>query len=164
MKSDDIDWAKDTVNICKAMTLDEEGHRVEGKTKNQYSRRKIQLSPTMKSALLEQKAISDELGSEYLFCTTHGHLLNHANLCNRVWTPALKEAGIPYRPMIQTRHSFATTALTLGENPLWIAHIMGHRDTDMIIKVYTKFVSDTANSLDGNILSAAHEKMFGNCG
>jgi integrase len=97
------------------MTLDEKGDRVEGRTKNQYSRREIQLSSAMKSALLEQKTICDELDSEYLFCTTTGHQLNHANLSNRVWTPALEKAGIPYRPMIQTRHSFATTALSLGE-------------------------------------------------
>lgn len=94
LRSDDVDWTKDTVNICKAMTLDERGHRVEGQTKNQYSRRQIQLTSAMKSALLDQKTISDELGSEYLFCTTNGHLLNHANLCNRVWTPALRKAAI----------------------------------------------------------------------
>ncbi len=44
--------------------------------------------------------------------------------------------------MIQTRHSFASTALSLGENPVWIAHVMGHRDTNMIIRVYTKFVGN----------------------
>lgn len=41
---------------------------------------------------------------------------------------------------------------------------MGHRDTDMIIKVYAKFVGNADNSLDGNVLSDAHERMFGNCG
>ncbi len=112
------------------MTLDEQGRRVEGKTKNKYSRRQFQLIPVMKTALLEQKSLCEKLESKYLFCTTTGELLNHANLSNRVWRPALKEAGIPYRPMIQTRHSFATMALSLGENPLWIAHAMGHRDTE----------------------------------
>jgi len=109
-----------------------------------YSRRKIQLLPVMKAALMEQLSICEKLDGEYLFCTTTGEQLNHANLSNRVWRPALKEAGIPYRPMIQTRHSFATTALSLGE---WIAHIMGHRDTDMIIKVYTKYLKNAVKKL-----------------
>ena len=65
------------------------------------------------------------------------------------WRPALKKAGIPYRPMIQTRHTFATTAISLGENPLWIAHIMGHRDTDMVIKVYAKYLKNVAGNTDG---------------
>jgi integrase len=162
LKSTNIDWDKDQITISKAMTLDEQGRRIEGQTKNQYSQRQIQLSSAMKSALLEQKAISDGLSSEYLFCTTNGHLLNHANLCNRVWTPVLKEAGLSYRPMIQTRHSFASAALSLGENPLWIARTMGHRDTDMVIRVYAKYATNAANQLDGKALSEAHLKVVGN--
>ena len=162
LRASNIDWAKGQVTVSKAMTLDEQGRRVEGQTKNQYSQRQIQLSSAMKLALLDQISISDELGSEYLFCSTNGHLLNHANLCNRVWTPALEKAGITYRPMIQTRHSFASTALSLGENPLWIARTMGHRDTDMVIRVYTKYVSNAANQLDGKALDEAQLEVAGN--
>lgn len=153
LKLKDIDWPKNTIQIRRAMTLDEQGRRIEGKTKNKYSRRKLQLLPVMKEALLEQKKSCERLESKYLFCTTTGEQLNHANLSNRVWRPALKDADIPYRPMIQTRHSFATTALSLGENPLWIAHIMGHRDTDMIIKVYTKYLKNAVNNNDGKALN-----------
>ncbi len=162
LKAHDIDWTRDTIKISRAMTLDEQGRRVEGKTKNKYSRRQLQLIPVMKTALLEQLSICEELDSEYLFCTTTGGQLNHANLSNRVWRPALKEAGIPYRPMIQTRHSFATTALSLGENPLWIAHVMGHRDTDMIIKVYTKYLKNAVNNNDGKALNELYSSMIGN--
>lgn len=145
LKPNDINWSKGIIAIRRAMTLDEEGKRVEGSTKNKYSRRQVPLLPAMKSVLLEQQSVCEKLNSEYLFCTTAGNQLNHANLSNRVWRPALEKAEIPFRPMIQTRHSFATTALSLGENPLWIAHVMGHRDTDMIIRVYAKFVKDAAN-------------------
>ena len=68
----------------------------------------------------------------------------------------------PYRPMIQTRHSFATTAISLGENPLWIAHIMGHRDTDMIIKVYTKYLKNAVNNNDGNALNEIYSDVISN--
>ena len=162
LKLRDIDWKQKTIQISKAMTLDEKGRRVEGKTKNKYSRRQLQLLPVMETALLEQKSICEKLDSEYLFCTTTGEQPNHANLSNRVWRPALKEAGIPYRPMIQTRHSFATTALSLGENPLWIAHVMGHRDTDMIIKVYTKYLKNAVNNNDGKALNNLYSCMIGN--
>jgi integrase len=162
LKAHDIDWSRNAIHISRAMTLDEQGRRVEGKTKNKYSRRQLQLIPVMKTTLLEQVSICEELGSEYLFCTTTGEQPNHANLSNRVWRPALKEAGIPYRPMIQTRHSFATTALSLGENPLWIAHVMGHRDTDMIIKVYTKYLKNAVNKNDGKALNNLYSGMIGN--
>lgn len=120
------------------------------------------MSTVMRKVLETQIRISSELESDYLFCTTKGNQLNHANLCNRVWAPALKKAGVPYRPMIQTRHSFATTALSLGENPLWIARTMGHRDTDMVIRVYAKFVSNAVNQFDGNAVNEAHMNIIGN--
>jgi integrase len=59
--------------------------------------------------------------------------------------------------MKQTRHSFATMALSCGENPLWIAKTMGHRDTDMIIRVYGKYVENASGSKDGSMLNAAYK-------
>lgn len=158
----DINWKKKVVSISKAMTRDEKGKRVEGATKNKYSQREIPISKAVKRVLLEQISLCEGLQSEYLFCTTTGQQINHANLCNRTWVPALKKAGIRYRAMIQTRHSFATTALSLGENPLWIAHVMGHRDTEMVIRVYAKFVKNAVGKQDGNLVSDAYQKMISN--
>jgi integrase len=120
-------------------TLDENGKKIMGKTKNKYSRRTIELLPMMREALLIQEKISKKLESKYLFCTAKGKPVDPDNLRARVWAKALESAKIPFRPMIQTRHSFATTAISLGENPLWIAKVMGHRDTGMIINVYAKY-------------------------
>ena len=39
---------------------------------------------------------------------------------------------------------------------------MGHRDTDMIIRVYTKFVDNAVNQLDGNAINKAHMKLLSN--
>ena len=57
--------------------------------------------------------------------------------------------------MKQTRHSFATVALSCGENPLWIAKVMGHRNTEMIIKVYSKYIENAVGSNDGSVLNDA---------
>jgi integrase len=64
--------------------------------------------------------------------------------------------------MKQTRHTFATLALSLGENPLWIAKVMGHRDTEMIIRVYSKYIEDVKGTGDGSILSGIYEGKKGN--
>ena len=48
--------------------------------------------------------------------------------------------------MKQTRHSFATVAMSCGENPLWIAKVMGHKNTEMIIKVYSKYIENAGIS------------------
>ena len=60
--------------------------------------------------------------------------------------------------MKQTRHSFATCALSCGESPLWIANVMGHRDTEMIIKVYGKYIENAAGGVkDGSCLQAVYQ-------
>ena len=54
-----------------------------------------------------------------------GAMVDTSYLRRRVWIPALKKAGLNYREMKQTRHSFETNALNCGENPLLIARVMG---------------------------------------
>lgn len=76
-----------------------------------------------------------------------------------MWTPSLKKANVRIREMKQTRHSFATNALSHGENPLWIAKVMGHRNTDMIIKVYGKFIEDDKGTVDGDLLTKAYRTI-----
>jgi len=153
LKPDDIDWKKETLHVRRAMTVDENGKSIEGRTKNRYSRRSIKLIPMMLEALQAQKEIYDGCGGEYFFCTTSGAQVHLSNLRRRVWIPALKEAGLRYREMKQTRHTFATLALSCGENPLWIAQVMGHRNTEMIIKVYGKYVEDADGSKDGGLMN-----------
>jgi len=149
LKPGDIDWARGLLNIKRALTLDENGKKVLGKTKNRYSRRTIRLIPIMLDALMEQKVINERLGCEYFFCTPGGTQLNLNNLRKRVWIPALESAKLNSREMKQTRHTFATIALSCGENPLWIAKVLGHRNTEMIIKVYGKYIEKAGGKEDG---------------
>ncbi|PKN62637.1 MAG: hypothetical protein CVU57_23600 [Deltaproteobacteria bacterium HGW-Deltaproteobacteria-15] len=153
LKAGDIDWSRGLLHVRRAMTLDENGDRIEGNTKNRYSRRTIRLIPVMEEALKEQEKIYGKFKGEYFFCTTTGEQVNPSNLRQRVWIPALKKAGLKFREMKQTRHSFATVALSCGENPLWIAKVMGHRNTEMIIKVYGKYVENAGASSDGSALN-----------
>ena len=162
IKPRDIDWDKKILHIRRAITLDEKGKIIEGKTKNKYSRRTIKLFPAMLEALEAQKKIYDKYGSEYFFCTKRGHRVDSSNLRERVWLPALKEAGLKNREMKQTRHSFATLALSCGEDPLWIAKFMGHRNTDMIIRVYAKYIEGINALKEGTLLDKAFQGIKGN--
>ena len=85
-------------------------------------------------------------------------MVDTSHLRKQVWKPALKQAGLDYREMKQTRHSFATNALSCGENPLWIARVMGHRDTDMIIRVYGKYIENFNGFQDGNNLNNFYKR------
>jgi len=65
-----------------------------------------------------------------------------SNVRIRVWIPTLERARVEYRDMRQTRHSFATYHLSRGKNPLQIANVMGHRNAEMVIKVYSKYIEN----------------------
>ena len=117
----------------------------------------INIFHTNKTALEEQKKIHDKIRGIFFFSSPTGGMVDTSNLRHRVWKPALKKAGLDYREMKQTRHSFATNALSCGENPLWIARILGHRDTDMVIRVYSKFIENAGGFEDGNNLNAFYK-------
>jgi integrase len=142
IKPENIDWVNEKLSINSAMTLDENGKTIEGPCKTKYRRRTIKLSPRMLSALQNQKRIYDKFKGKYFFCNETGSLFDPSNVRENVWIPALKKAGLAYREMRQTRHSFGTYQLSKGTNPLKIAKVMGHRDAEMVLKVYGKCIDD----------------------
>ena len=52
--------------------------------------------------------------------------------------------GLRYRESYQTRHTFATLALTAGANPSYIARQLGYTNANMLFRVYSKWI-DGAN-------------------
>ena len=76
----------------------------------------------------------------YVFPAKNGKPINVDNLRNRVWYPALEKAGLRKRTMYQTRHAFASLMLSHGEDPLWVARMLGHTSLDMIFRHYGKFI------------------------
>ena len=46
--------------------------------------------------------------------------------------------------MYQTRHTFASLMLSHGEDPLWIARMLGHTTLQMVFQHYGKFIRNRA--------------------
>ncbi|WP_333797364.1 tyrosine-type recombinase/integrase [Rheinheimera sp.] len=59
---------------------------------------------------------------------------------NRHWKPALKRAGVPYQRPYTCRHTYASTKLTAGCDPSWLAKQMGHKDWGMIRTIYAQWI------------------------
>jgi integrase len=56
------------------------------------------------------------------------------------WKPLLKLAGVRYRYPYQLRHTFASTALSAGENVFWVAGQLGHNNPHITARVYARFI------------------------
>lgn len=75
-----------------------------------------------------------------MFSTRARTPLSHNNVTKRVWYPLLRHLGLRKRWPYQTRHTAATLWLASGESPEWIARQMGHANTEMLFRVYSRYV------------------------
>jgi integrase len=108
-------------------------------TKNDGSQREIHMSKPVIDALKAQFKVTGE-SSEYVFVNATGLPFNCNNISNRVWHPLLRLLNLRKRTAYQTRHTAATLWLASGEAPEWIARQMGHTNTEMLFRVYSRYV------------------------
>lgn len=61
------------------------------------------------------------------------------------WKIFLDRAGVEYRRPYQTRHTYASTMLSRGENILKVAKQLGHKDWSMLVRVYGRWIPEVGN-------------------
>jgi integrase len=129
-----VDFERRLILVRETIVLGEDEY-----TKNDSSQRDIQMSQVVYDALKAQEKVS--LGKcEYVFCSRNLKPLDNKNVTNRVWFPILRHLNLTKRRAYQTRHTAATLWLGAGENPEWIARQMGHTTTEMLFRVYSRYV------------------------
>lgn len=131
----DVDLTQKSIFVNKAI--------VRGKPKmpkTQAGIRRVELSDHACSILKTE--LDRGIGSKHVFVDpkTNNHWASDQPLRKRVWTPALKRAGVKYREPYQMRHTYASEMLSQGKNPLWVAKQLGHSDWGMIRKVYGRWI------------------------
>ena len=125
--------------------------QAEENAKNESSLRDIPMLPIVREALLAQHNDRNP-DSPYVFCSRDGTPLDAHNFTTRVWYPLLRYLELPMRRPYQTRHTTATLMLASGENPEWIARLMGHANTQMLFTVYSRFVPNLTRQ-DGRAIT-----------
>jgi len=120
-------------------------------TKTDGSQREITLSEPVYEALLAQRQRTGD--QAFVFCNANGSPLDNDNFTNRVWYPLLRHLGLAARRPYQTRHTCATLWLAAGENPEWVARQLGHVNTAMLFKTYSRFIPNLTRT-DGSAFNA----------
>lgn len=116
--------------------------------KTDLSIREIYMSDIVYDALTRQREVT-HAHSEFVFCNANALPLNLNNVTNRVWYPLLRYLNLDPRRPYMTRHTAATLWLAAGENPEWIARQLGHSSTEMLFRVYSRFVPNLTRN-DGS--------------
>ena len=117
-------------------------------TKTDASQREIQMTDAVFAALHDQENVSRSK-SEFVFINEVAKPLDKNNFTRRVWRPLLRHLGLKLRRPYQTRHTAATLWLSAGENPQWIARQLGHASTEMLFRIYARFVPNNTRQ-DGS--------------
>lgn len=128
-------------------------------TKTDGSQREIAMSAPVCEALLAQRQHTGD--QAFVFCTANGAPLDNDNFTNRVWYPLLRHLGLDARRPYQTRHTCATLWLAAGENPEWVARQLGHCDTTMLFKTYSRFIPNLTRT-DGSAFNALVSSVIDN--
>ena len=123
----------------------------EENAKNESSIRDLPMLPIVREALEDQFTNRDP-DSPYVFTTKGGNPIDANNFANRIWYPLLRYLQLEKRRPYQTRHTTATLMLASGESPEWIAKMMGHKNTEMLFTVYSRFVPNLTRQ-DGRAIT-----------
>lgn len=129
-----IDFEQDLILVRQSI--------VKGKlenTKTDGSMRDVPMVPLVRTALLEQRKLVAK-DCRWVFAQRNGDPINLVNFTNRIWHPLLRHLGLAPRRPYQTRHTAATLMLASGENPEWVARTLGHANTEMLFRVYSRYV------------------------
>lgn len=139
-----VDFERRLILVRESIVLGEEDE-----LKTDESLRDVQMTQVVYEALKEQHKSTGK--GTYVFCNQAGKPLDNKNFINRVWSPLLRHLGLPHRRAYQMRHTAATLWLASGEAPEWIARQLGHTTTEMLFRVYSRFVPNLTRQ-DGSAI------------
>jgi integrase len=140
-----VDFENRLILVRESIVLGEEDE-----LKTEDSQRDVRMTQVVYEALKQQHA-RRHMSSPYVFCNQAGKPLDNKNFNNRVWAPLLRNLGLAHRRPYQMRHTAATLWLASGEAPEWIARQLGHTTTEMLFRVYSRFVPNLTRQ-DGSAI------------
>lgn len=131
-----------TAQIVEAVGIGEGDTEYVKSTKTGVARTIDLLPPAL--SIVERQLKSNRLGSgdEFIFIDVNTSSRYKLNSLRWYWKRACRDAGIRYRPVKQTRHTFASLMLSRGENPMWVAKQLGHADLQMLKNHYARWLPE----------------------
>lgn len=143
-----LKWSNIHLDTRKIDIVETRVYGEEGRPKTEGSFRTIDMLPMVHSAFQEQAART-RLRSKYAFLNFDDKPVDVETLRKTAWTAGLNASKIEYRPMIQTRHTFATLMISAGENLGWVQKMLGHSSLKMIVEKYYAYIPNMTHN-DGS--------------
>ena len=105
--------------------------------------RDVDLDASAIAALQAQRPMSEAKGVRIWLNPRDGQPWStDAQVRKTFWLPVCTRSGVDYRNPYQVRHTYASTLLTDGHNPWYVAAQLGHEDVEMVFRVYGRFIRE----------------------
>lgn len=105
--------------------------------------RDVELDAAALSALKAQRPMSEAKGARvWLNPRNSSPWETDAQVRKTFWMPLCARSGVSYRNPYQIRHTYASTLLTAGQNPWYVAAQLGHEDVEMVFRTYGKLIRE----------------------
>jgi len=105
--------------------------------------REVDLDAITIAALKAQRVISEAKGARIWLNPRDGKPWStDAQVRKTFWLPVCTRSGVEYRNPYQVRHTYASTLLTAGQNPWYVAAQLGHEDVEMVFRTYGRFIRE----------------------
>ena len=110
----------------------------------------------MVAKLKEWKLACSPNVNNLVFPNKAGNPINHNNLIQRHFYPALEKAGLPKIRFHDLRHTYASLLIEQGENIKYIQSQLGHSSPTVTLNVYAHLMKsvnqEAASKLEDKIL------------
>ena len=135
LKWSDVDFEKELVSVTKTKSLG-----IVKTPKTKAGMREVELTPLALQALKSQFEYTGHFNDVVFHNPTTSRSWAKPDSFRRHWEQILEEASIKYRNPHQMRHTFISYMLMMGNRPEILYKMVGHNNTEMIYKVYGKFI------------------------
>lgn len=116
---------------------------VEKDPKTEAGIRNVELDDDAIAGLIAQKGATFLAGQHVFVNPRTGQAWeSDAQIRKTLWQPLCTRAGVRYRNPYQVRHTYASSLLTAGANPWFVAQQLGHVDVQMVFQTYGKFIPE----------------------
>jgi integrase len=154
----DFDWNAGLIRVRRATV-----NKQTKQPKTKAGERNVKLFPPALDAIKNQKQFTFLAGGRVFYNPrTNEPWETDGQIRKTMWIHALKKAGVLYRNPYQTRHTYASMLLSAGENPLWVAQQMGHKDWGMIRKRYGRWIPEIDTSAGSKVMKYFNESLRDN--
>lgn len=144
LKWSDINFENLSINVNKTIV-----NGKEGLPKTRSSVRKVDILDGAYEALKAQYTLTSNF--EHVFVNSSNKRFYSHDIINVNLQKRLVKHNIEARSIYQIRHSFTSHAIKNNIDITWVSAMLGHKDSAITLKIYTKFIQEDAQTRMKNL-------------